>query len=151
MAPGLSISINTAAMRKLPLELLVLIFGYIVTPQPRRLLDDIRDFHDTRLVATVVYSMRTAHAPAMTYSDFKIHMAHEVILYVNRDFAPDHGFVHDMYAIWMRSDRFWSLAEVDAHVYALLRARPQSTFAAFWGMMVAAERAAFIAWARNTS
>jgi hypothetical protein len=146
MAPGLSI--NTAAMRKLPLELLVLIFGYIATPQPRRLLDDIRDFHETRLVATVVYSMRT---PAMTYRDFKIHMAHEVILYVNRDFAPDHGFVHDMYAIWMRSDRFSSLAEVDDHVYALLRARPESTFAAFWGMMVAAERAAFILWSRNIS
>jgi hypothetical protein len=147
MAPGLSI--NTAAMRKLPLEVLVLIFSYIGNPQPRRLLDDIRDFHDTRLVATVIYSMRTA--PAMTYRDFKIHMAHEVILYVNRDFAPDHGFVHDMYNIWMRSDRFWSLADVDAHVYALLRARPHSTFAAFWGMMNAAERAAFIAWARNTS
>jgi hypothetical protein len=51
----------------------------------------------------------------------------------------------------MRSDRFSSLAEVDDHVYALLRARPESTFAAFWGMMVAAERAAFILWSRNIS
>lgn len=125
---------DVALLRRLPHELIDKIFAYIATPQSPALMTDIRSFYADRQRAYVL------PAPVA----FPSNLAREVFLFINRGYSIEYGFMHDIYDLWMRNFRLQTIADVDAHVNAVISKSPRTTFAMFWGMMTPRERAAFL-------
>lgn len=126
-------------LKRLPPELISLIFSYTYTPQPIALLHNLRDYFQTKqIISNIYYS---------TYMSIIVpdKIVVDIFFFVNRFMPLSEGFSHDMYEIWFRDWRLQTIPEVDAQVNAIIKRRTiPAIFTLFWAMMLPVERANFI-------
>lgn len=93
-------------LRSLPAEVVSLIIPYTYQPQSRILLEDIRDFHETRQIAHDIYSHYWTVYAGEYISQDKRWLYNDLIFQANRCYPIMHGYTDDFYKIWFRNPQF---------------------------------------------
>ena len=113
-------------IRKLPDEVISIIISYSYTPQPKSLMDDIRNFKESKIHLLERYydywtvRMQLIYPNETTYwFIYKYRLVHDLFSYANDAHPSSFGYIDTFYNIFRRNVFLFTKPQVDHYVNRL--------------------------------
>ena len=120
----------------LPLELIYKIMSYILKPQPKFLLEDIKNYYQTKNLGIKLYSKRFETQPEQIENWF----ANDLNAYMNDNLPSMYGFVEKYYDIFFRLKGVVDKQQILNFVLKIHKKPAIKEINTIWGLLIAEER-----------
>jgi len=137
----------TILLHKLPVDIIRHhIIPYTYNTQNKKLLDDIKNYYDTKQAILVLYDeywKKNLHDP--DYSDFYANewLINDIFAYSNNYYAGMYGFVKSFYNIFRRFLFLKKIKDIEKYVSKLEKKPVNTQINIFWGLFTPEERMLF--------
>ncbi len=134
------ITLDNKYSKNLPFEIIQLIMSYARSPQPKKLLNDIENFYETRSFAFDVYYKEWIIQWDEDSLQDKYWFVNDIILFANGYQATKSGYIDDFYKIFFRNPRIVDCEKVVNYVKNIEKKAIESQLNILWGMLKPKER-----------
>ena len=140
-------SIMTTLLHKLPHDIVHShIIPYTYNTQNKKLLDDIKNYYDTKQAITVLYNkLWKQQRDDPDYSDYDSNewLINDIFSYSNNYYPGIYGFVKSFYNIFRRCLFLKKIKDIDRYVSILEKKHVDTQINIFWGLFTPEERMIF--------
>ena len=120
-------------LKKMPTDVINIIFSYYYSPQPKELLDDIKNYTKSLNIIEKIYydfwigNWPPAFPPAPGQD--KDWLINDIICFANKERATMMGYVDEFYGLWLRFllEHIWGHMNLPERSYELLLEPPNHT------------------------
>ena len=160
-------------LKKLPTFVIDKIFTYYYSPQPTKLLEDIKSYSRTLPEITKIYNnfwikfWPTDLMPPAPGQD-NDWLINDIFAYANKEIAIMHGYTYDFYAIWinylikgvwdkmnLQAPKYYNMSKkpihdnkyktyIDSFISILEKKNSETQIRIFWGAFTPAQREEFL-------
>tara|TARA_Y200000002_G_scaffold374938_1_gene376430 strand:- start:789 stop:1271 length:483 start_codon:yes stop_codon:yes gene_type:complete len=131
-------------LNKLPLELIYKIQSYILKPQPKKLLYDLKHFQVSKKLGEKLYKER--FNTELNPKEYLNWYVNDIGRYLNEDIATMYGYVEKYYQTFMRLYQINDKQTVLSYnLINLIKKEPEIELNITWGLMKPKEREEMIA------
>lgn len=120
----------------LPLELIYKIMSYILKPQPKFLLNDIKNYYSTKNLGMKLYSKRYETQPKQIENWF----ANDLNAYMNDNLPSMYGYIEKYYDIYFRLKGVVDKQQILNFVLKIHKKPAIKEINTIWGLLIAEER-----------
>lgn len=139
-------SIMTILLHKLPRDIVRHIIPYTYDTQNKKLLDDIKNYYDTKHAILVLYEeswQEESDNPDISDYHANEWLINDLFAYSNNYYAGIYGFVKSFYNIFRRCLFLKKIKDINKYV-SILQKKPVNTqINIFWGLFTPEERMMF--------
>lgn len=123
-------------INNLPLELIYKIMSYILKPQPKFLLEDIKNYYESKKIGYLLYSNRFEEEPGQIANWF----ANDICSYMNCEMASMYGYVEKYYDIFFRLKQLVSKQDILSYTFHLEKDKVEREINVKWALLLPKER-----------
>lgn len=134
------ITLNNKYTKNLPFEIVQLIMSYARSQQPKKLLNDIENFYETRSFAFDVYYKEWIIQWDEESLQDKYWFVNDIILFANGYQPTNRGYIDDFYKIFFRNPRLFDCEKVINYIKNIEKKAVESQLNIFWGILTPKER-----------
>lgn len=128
-------------IRKLPDEVISIIISYSYTPQPKSLMDDIRNFKESKIhLLERYYDYWTVRMQSLDPEEYTYWLINDLFSYANHAHPSIFGYVETFYNIFRRNVFLFTKAQVDHYVNLLEKKEVISQINILLGLFTVNER-----------
>nr|QDY52328.1 hypothetical protein 6_40 [Mimiviridae sp. ChoanoV1] len=120
----------------LPLELVYKIMSYILKPQPKILLNDIKNYYLTKNLGMKLYSKKYENEPM----EIKNWFANDLNAYMNDNLPLMYGYIEKYYDIYFRLKCVIDKEQILNFVLKINKKPAIKEINTIWGLLIAKER-----------
>ena len=127
-------------IKKLPYEIVEIIRRYTYLHQPYLVLNDIKNYYQTRKIASQLYYDAYKDNFDNCPNDDILWFSNDILIYMNKRQPIMFGYVAKYYDIMLRSYNINSIPKVIKYTDYLEKHNPQKEINVYWGLLYPNER-----------
>lgn len=133
-------------LSEFPHDIILHIISYTYNVQNKKLLEDIKNFYDTKTQITQFYRDAwtfSSNDPYIAQINATEWLINDVFSYINDHKASMYGFVKPFYNIFRRHPFLKKIRNINRYVYELEKKTAKTQFNIVWGLLLPEERNIF--------